>query len=274
MSQNNVSHYENMVVQEAEVIERRPTLVQSVDRALDILECLSSAPDGLPLVGLAHATEINVSTCHHLLATMARRGYIMQDPISRYYLLGNEVLHLQMCRGANLNLLTEARPVLQALNRSTGEAVHLAVMQARELATLVKLESLHAVRVDSGLVGKSNAAHATATGKSILAFLGSDIVNAIIREKGLRAFTERTITDLAALEQELALVRERGYAIDDEEFQPGVYCVGAPIRNYTGEVVASISCSLPVSRLGQQEIVEQTLAAAMRLSDRLAYQEA
>lgn len=259
------------MVKSAASIGRQPTLVRSVDRALDILERLASVPDGLPLVGLAQSLEINTSTCHHLLATMALRGYVMQDPVTRYYLLGNQVFRLQNLRGSNIDLLTEARPILQELNRATGEAVHLAVMQARELVTLAKLESLHAVRVDSGSIGKSDAAHATATGKALLAFMEEETVGQILREKGLHAFTDRTITRVEDLMAELASVREQGYAVDDEEFQPGVYCVGAPVRNYKGHVVASISCSLPTIRFGQMDIPHLTTVAANEISQRLGY---
>lgn len=245
--------------------------IQSVERALDLLETLSEEPDGLSLMELSVRTGLHVSTCHHLLATLFNRGYVIQDPRTKFYMLGNRVLHLQTGRSHHIDLVKEARPILRDLNQDTRETVHLAVLEANDLVTLTKLEALHAVKVDNGFVGKSDAAHATATGKAILAFLSETQVVEIIHAKKMKAFTERTITDPRSLLEELKRVRELGYAIDNEEFQPGVYCVGAPVRNHVGKVVASISCSVPLMRLASARLIEPTRMAADRLSERLGY---
>lgn len=252
--------------------ERRS--IQSVDRALDILEALSQARRGLPLFDLSGRIGLNVSTCHHLLSTLAARGYVVQDARSREYALGNRVFELGEARSRQIDIVGQAMPWLEAINEETGEAVHLAVMQASELVTLVKLDSLHAVKVDSGVVGKSRAAHATATGKAILAFMEEDELAAFIARRGMERFTPRTIGDFEALKRELATVRAEGVAGDVEEFQPGVLCLGAPIRDHAGAVVASLSCSLPLMRAGaaeQERVRGLVLGAAREISRQIGF---
>jgi IclR family acetate operon transcriptional repressor len=238
---------------------------------MDLLETLSAARTGISLMEISAQTGLNISTCHHLLATLANRGYVIQDVRTKHYLLGNRILELQVGRGQQIDLIAEAGEVLRRLNEETREAVHLAVLQGGELFTLAKLDAFHAVKVDTGFIGKSNAAHATATGKAILAYLPAAKVEEINRSKGLARFTERTILEKEQLLEELSRVRQLGYAVDNEEFQPGVFCVGAPVRDHSGEVIASISCSVPLMRVPMVRITEPTCSAAVRLSGRLGY---
>ena len=248
------------------------TLIRSVARALDILEAMSKASGNLPLSRLSKEVGLNVSTCHHIIATLAARGYVTQNADTRAYALGNKVFALSEARARQFDLLEVAMPAVRALNEKTGEAVHLAVIQARELVSVAKLDSLHAVNVDSGFAGKSHAAHATASGKAILAWLPEAEQKAILEAKGMTAFTGHTITDPEKLKEELALVRRHGYAKDMEEFQPGVICIGAAIRNHTGGVIASISASMPKMRAAPEArtaMIVEVKAAALRLSEEL-----
>lgn len=251
---------------------RPAPVIRSVNRALDLLEALSTSAGGVALSELSTQTGLNASTCHHLLATMAARGYVSQNPRNREYLLGNKIFALSDARARQFNLIEVAMPRLKELNAGTGEAVHLAVLQARDLVTVAKLDSLHAVKVDSGFVGTSNAAHATAVGKAILAWLPDNEQNAIIAAKGMERFTANTICDEDALKEHLRLVRRHGFAEDREEFQPGVVCIGAAIRDHTGGVIASLSCSVPTMRAAPDvlaDITEQVKATAQALSQEL-----
>ncbi len=252
--------------------KNKATVIQSVDRAIDLLEELSQAGGNLSLMELSSKTELNPSTCHHLLATLCARGCAIQDHQTKDYSLGNKILELSDARTRQFNLLGSAQPKLKSLNRETGEAVHLAVLQARELVPVMTLESMHAVKVDSGIIGKSNAAHATALGKAILAWLPESEMRAIILLKGMQRFTEKTICDLEVLKNQLRQVRRHGFAVDREEFQPGVICIGAAIRDYTGAVIASLSCSIPTMRATEPAlsgIRVQVMTAATELSEEL-----
>jgi IclR family acetate operon transcriptional repressor len=251
---------------------RTTTTIKSVDRALDLMEALSRATASLTLSELSAETGLNPSTCHHLVATLMARGYVGQNTRTREYALGNKIFELSDARARQFDLIEIAMPALRDLNRATSEAVHLAFIQAHELVTVAQLDSLHAVKVDSGFAGKSNAAHATASGKAILAWLPESEQHAIFEAKGMEAFTEHTITDVEALQAELALVRRHGYAQDREEFQPGVICIGAAIRNHTGGVIASISCSTPTMRAtddGLEALIELVRQTAETLSQEM-----
>ena len=131
--------------------------------------------------------------------------------------------------------------------------MHLAVLQGDAMMTLAKREARHAVRVDTGTLGKTDAPHATATGKAMLAWLPEDEMRRMLAH-GMARFTPNTITELPALIEELRHVRRNGYAIDDEEYQPGVICVGAAIRDHNGAVVGAISASTPTMRATDEHL--------------------
>jgi len=230
--------------------------VQSVERALSLLETLAVAIDGVRLNDLSKALNLNVSTCHHLLSTLMDRGYVAQSGKDRLYFLGNKVLELSGARMRQFNLAETAMADLRALNEQTGETVHLAVLQGDELVTIAVLDSQHAVRVVSGPGGKAEAIHATATGKSILAWLPETEIDRIIDRQGLGRFTDKTITERDALMEDLRLVRRNGFSMDEEEFQPGVICVGGVIRDHAGAVFGSFSCSMPLMRAEKQHLRE------------------
>jgi IclR family acetate operon transcriptional repressor len=247
-------------------------LVKSVERALGLLELLAASDGKLRLNTIAQRMGLNVSTCHHLLSTLVEHGYVghAQD---RTYFLGNKILELSGSHIGQFNLVEAAMTSLRALNEKTGETIHLAALQGDEMVTLTILESHHPVRVISGPGGKSEALHATATGKAILAWLPEREVSRILDRRGMGSFTEATITDRDALIEELRLVRRNGYAIDLEEFQAGVVCVGAAIRDQAGAVVGAFSCSMPGMRATDeylQDIRADVVAAAAAISAALA----
>ena len=242
--------------------------IQSVDRALSLLLAIAELGGETTLSTLAARTGLNISTCHHLLATLTQRGFVAKSIGRRGYTLGARILYLsQAC--LQVELPRRAQRFIDRINQETGETVHLAVMQGDELVTIIKREARHAVRVDTGTLGKSNAAHATSTGKAILAWLPEGEIARIIAVQGMRGFTPNTITDYAALIEELRLVRRHGFAMDREEFQPGVVCVGAAIRDHSGAVVGSVSASAPTMRADESHLTlmrEQVVSAARELS--------
>jgi IclR family acetate operon transcriptional repressor len=242
--------------------------VQSVERALSLLDALSTAPGGVSLTELAGRSNLNISTCHHLLATMQKRGYVAKVPGRRTYALGARVLQLGQAFLRQVDLPQRAQPVLAELNAATGETVHLAVLQGDAVVTVAKLEGRHAVRVDTDAVGSSEAAHATATGKAMLAWLPEEQIRRILAANGMRSYTPNTITDAETLIEELRHVRRNGYALDREEFQPGVVCVGSAVRDHAGAVIGSISASAPRFRadenaLGQMRDAVMAAVAAL-----------
>lgn len=246
--------------------------IQSIERALDLLDILADADGELALGEIASKSGLNSSTCHHLLATLVKRGYVGRNRRTRAYFLGGRITELSNRRLKQFNLIDIATPELKRLADETGESVHLAVMQGYALVTLVKLDSRLPIRVGSDEIGKANAAHATATGKAILAWLPETEIGRILSANGMTRFTECTIVTVQALLEELRLVRRNGYALDNEEFQPGVVCFGAAIRDHAGAVIGSISCSMPQMRAkarSREQIKTAVRVCAAAISERL-----
>ncbi|HMF21837.1 MAG TPA: IclR family transcriptional regulator [Pseudolabrys sp.] len=237
--------------------------IQSVDRALLLLETIADAGGEATLTDLASRTGLNISTCHHLLATLIQRGFATKVP-GRLYALGARIIYLgHAC--LQVDLPRRAQPYLEAINQATGETVHLAALQGDNIVTLSVREARHAVRVDTGRIGKMEAPHATSVGKAILAWLPEEEIKRILAG-GMKRFTDRTITDLPTLLESLRLVRRNGYAIDREEFLPGVLCVGAAIRDQAGTVIGAISASTPTMRANDEHIalMRQEITTAAR----------
>jgi IclR family acetate operon transcriptional repressor len=250
--------------------------VQSVDRALTLLEGLARSGGGVPLTELAARAGLNISTCHHLLATLIKWGYVAKAP-GRRYALGARGLHLGQAFLKQVDLPRRAQPFVERLNEETGESVHLAVLQGDSIITLMKRDGRHAVRVDTGAVGGSDAAHATATGKAMLAWLPEHEIRRILALTRMTAFTPNTITDPDVLIEQLRLVRRNGHAMDREEFQPGVVCIGAAIRDHLGAVVGAISASTPTLRGSDEHLTrvrEAVMVAARELSTEFGAQAA
>jgi len=246
--------------------------IQSIDRALDILDILAAADGERPLGEVAGKAGLNSSTCHHLLATLVKRGYVGRNPRTRCYFLGARITELSDRRLKQFSLIELAMPELRQLNETTGESVHLAALQGDTIVTLTKLDSRHPVRVGVEEGGKTYAAHATAVGKAILAWLPETEMTRITASNGLSRFTPNTVGSLPELIEELRLVRRNGYAVDDQEFQPGVVCVGAAIRDHAGAVIGALSCSMPAMRArGKplEKVKEAVRLCAAAVSERL-----
>jgi IclR family acetate operon transcriptional repressor len=238
--------------------------IQSVDRAIRLLEAIAEAGGESTLTELSQRTQLNISTCHHLLSTLVNRGYVAKVPVRRSYALGARILYLSNAC-LTVDLPARAAPFIAQINEKTGETVHLALLQGDAMMKVAKRESRHAVRVDTGTLGKTDAPHATATGKAMLAWLPEDDMRRVLAH-GMARFTPKTITEWPALLEALRHVRRDGYAVDDEEYQPGVICVGAAIRDHKGAVVGAISASTPTMRASDAHLalVREEIVSAVR----------
>ncbi|HZR71943.1 IclR family transcriptional regulator [Bradyrhizobium sp.] len=243
--------------------------IQALDRAFLILDVMADAGGEAKLTEIAASAGLNVSTCHHLISTLHNWGYVARGINSRSYVLGSRILHLSAACLRQVDLPRRAQSFVDRLNDQTREAVQLAIMQDTNLVHILRREARHAVRVEAGFGGNANAAHATATGKAILAWLPPTELDRIVADKGLTAFTPNTITDLDELKEHLRLVRRNGYALDREEFRPGVICLGAAIRDHAGAVVGSISVSSPAFR-STPEYIEQMKVHLIAAADELS----
>ena len=247
-------------------------LIQSVDRALLLMETLAGQDKPVLLSELARAADLNVSTCHHLLATLVARGYVLHAGRGRGYTLGSKLRELSDMTNRELDLLDFVQADLQRLNVDLRESVQMAVMRGTSLITQIRYGSMMPTHIEPDEVKKMRAAHATATGKAILAWLPEAEMARVVSENGLSAFTENTITTISGLIEELRLVRRSGFAIDEEELQENVICYGAALRDGSGRVIGSISCSIPKNRATsdyRSHIARSVVRCAQELSNRL-----
>ncbi|MBA3439797.1 MAG: IclR family transcriptional regulator [Pyrinomonadaceae bacterium] len=250
--------------------------VQVLDRALGILDVLSSEGSELAPAELSKRLDLHKSTTHRLLMVLERHRLIEKSLQTGKYRLGLKLFELGSKAVAQLDLSEQAHTYLERLVRETGETAHLCIVDAGETLSLTNVESTRTIRTPV-TVGRRTPVHCTAVGKAVLAFMDEYELKALIKKQGLKACTPNTITTLAGLKAELQLVRKRGYAVDNEEIEEELKCIGAPVRNYSGKVIAAISIAGPAYRLPDDKIpvvARSVVEAANELSLELGYQTA
>jgi DNA-binding IclR family transcriptional regulator len=235
------------------------TQAKSARRALDLLEALSACREGLGFVELAQRVKVPKSSLHELLAVLTARSYLAVDPETRRYTLGVRVWELGQAYVRYRELVNEARPEMERIVQALNETVQLSVLDGVDNVYLAKVDCTHPIRLQSE-VGKRLPAHATGVGKALLAALSEDERRARLGRRALPRFTGSTITDRARLERELAATRERGFAVDNQEYTPNLQCLAVTIRDHTDRVVASISAAIPLMRAAPSQF-----ALALRL---------
>jgi DNA-binding IclR family transcriptional regulator len=227
-----------------------PVEIQSVTRALRILDTLAQFPDGLGVVEIARQVGLNVSTTHHLVNTLCASHYAGRVDGGAYR-LGHAVPRLY---GAYLvTQQPEARliDVLNQLVSATRETGYLVVWQEDDVVIQAIAEGSHQLRVGSLGVGYRGHAHARAAAKALLAYLSPARLDAYLDAHPLDRLTPHTICDKAALKTHLRQIARQGYSTDREEFSIGIGCVAAPIFSASGQAVAALSMSAPEWRLSE-----------------------
>ena len=242
-------------------------MIPNVDRAFKILELLSETPQGLRFADVCDLLSIAKSSAFVLLENLEMKGYIEKTADGRYratlrmFQLGSRVLN-------QMDIRSVALPHMIALRDETGFQVHLAMLDGPDVVYLEKVESSSFVKFDT-YVGKRAPVHLTAVGKAIAAFLPEERLDEIIAARGLGGGTEKAVTTPKEFKEALKTVRELGYSVDDEEEVLGVRCIGAPVRDHTDTVIASISIigmhrEMPTTRF--PELSAKVIRAAQRIS--------
>ena len=230
--------------------------VQSVERTFMILETLSETPSGLPLMELSQKVGLHKSTVHRLLASLSSLGYVTRDPESGHYKLTLRFFELGSRIVNDMDLLTLARPHLDQLSQLTQEAVHLVVQDGTDIVYIYKVDTNNNTIRLSSRVGLRSPMYCTAVGKSILSTLPREEVEKIWQNTQVKAFTPNTIVELPALLEQLEQVRRDGYAMDNEENELGVRCIGAPLLGLGGKAIGAVSVSAPLSRMDDQRVAQ------------------
>jgi len=231
--------------------------VPALEKAMFVLEGLASSRDGLSLSELTRNLSLPKSSTYGLLVTLERLGYLHRNESTGRYMFGMRLFTLANMAMNGLELRKEASPHLRKLTKKTRLTVHMAIQEQNEAVIIEKIESPYTPRVGTW-VGKRMGIHCTAAGKALISDWSDEDIERLINH-GLPRYNENTIVSARKLKAQLAQVRQLGYSVDDEEETIGSRCIGAPIRNHDGRVVAAVSVAGY-----KQQIYHETLDALTR----------
>ena len=248
-------------------------LVGSVQRAVDILNLFEAGCPELGTTEIAQALGLHKSTVSSLVATLAANGYLDQNSSTRKYFLGLRLLERSSVLLGQMDIRRVAHPILDQLRHWRGESVNMAIRDGDVVVYIDQLPSIHVTAMREE-IGKRAPLHTTALGKALIAWLPPAELQTIAKRCDLARRTPRTITSYDEFLTELERTRDRGYALDDEEHEPGGRCIGAPIFDHTGRPIAAVSQSTPLARIPMDQVpvvAEMVRDAAKSISLHLGY---
>lgn len=255
--------------------KRRPKLIASVQRAVDILNLFNHTQVELGTTDIARQLDIAKSTISGLVQTLEWNGLLEKNPSTRKYRLGYKLAEYAGILLNQTDLRQLASPQLKELLSWCNESVNLAVLDKAYVVYIERLNGTNLLSMRSE-IGKREPVHSTALGKAILAFTPPGEAHDLLQNIQLIPRTPKTIVEPQALLEEIARTRQRGYALDDEENEIGGRCVAAPILDHRGKPVAAVSVSAPVQRFPHEKVPEyghKVIDAAQAVSRRLGYLE-
>jgi DNA-binding IclR family transcriptional regulator len=247
--------------------------VPALQRGLAILERIANSRRGLTFAQLARFFDFPKSSVHTLVLTLEREGYLQRDDATGRYMTGRKLVHIAGMTLDGLVVRERAAPLLRTLVADTGMTAHLAVLDRHEVTVVAKVDRPGVHRIATW-VGKRMDVHCTSLGKCLVAYLPDEQVDRLISDRGLLRHNEHTIVSPERLKQELARTRALGYAVDDEEEELGGRCVGAPVWDRDGRVVAAVSVAGGTDQINADTlatIAAQVMAAALAISKELGY---
>jgi DNA-binding IclR family transcriptional regulator len=247
--------------------------VPALVRGLAILERIAKSRRGLTFAQLTRHFDFPKSSVHTLLLTFEREGYLRRDTDTGRYMAGAKLVNIASMTVDSIVLQEKAAPLLHALAAETGMTAHLAILDRDEVALVAKVDRPGRHRVATW-IGKRVDVHCTSLGKSLIAYFPDEDVDRLIGDRGLLRHNENTIVSPQRLKEELARTRALGYAMDDEEEEIGVRCIGAPVRNWDGHVVAAVSVTGSTSRINAEtleQIAGQVKQTALGISRQLGF---
>jgi DNA-binding IclR family transcriptional regulator len=233
----------------------------TVAKALEVLDRVAAFGRPVRFSELLPGSPFPKPTLYRLVQGLTRQGMLAYDPERGTYALGVRLVRLAHAAWRQSSLAPLARPHLDALSREVGETVHLAQLDHAQVLYVDKRNAREPIEMFSQ-AGKVGPAYCTGVGKAMLAWLPEAELAAALKQQSFHRFTPSTLTDAAALRAELAATRERGYALDREEHEPGIICVAAPVLTAAGRVLGAVSVTGSTQRT--------TLAALERLAPRVA----
>lgn len=248
--------------------------VQSINRAFQILEALMDHQKGLRIAELVEILHLNKSTIHRILQTLDARGYIDKDERTKSYRLGMKVMALSSHYLNGLELKTVALPFLERLQQQTKVFVHLGILDGNEIVYLEKIGPYTHFSMYSQ-IGKRAPLYSTALGKAVFSNLDKGHRAEILKKITYEPITEHTVRNEVEFLEEIAITKQRGYAIDEQENELEMRCVAVPIFDFTGRVIAAVSASGYVNSFPQEKILQfgnYVTECAKSISMQMGYQ--
>lgn len=236
--------------------------IQSVDRALDVLEILASK-GGKTLSEIAAALGQSPATIYRVLSTLQAREIVETDPIAQVWNIGPAAFQIGYAFLRRSSVVERSRPVMRDLMAKTGETANLGIEKSDMVMFVSQVETHETIRAFFP-PGTQSPMHSSGIGKALLAYYSDDRIKRYLKNHSLEKFTDKSITDPAKLLQELEKIRAQGFAFDDEEKTHGMRCIAAPILNFFGEAVAGISVSGPTHRMTLDHV--ETVSQAVKLA--------
>ncbi len=245
--------------------------IQVIDRAAGLLDAIARYSEPVSLKVLSAETGLHASTAHRILASLIDNRFVEKDAGGRYR-LGLRLLQLGVRLHSNIDLRSVARPVMEALRDRLGESVNLTIREGDEVVYIDKVTPNRMMHVQQ-LVGSRAPLHVTAVGKLMLGAAGLEAIRGYAQRTNLPAYTRNTITSLPRLLEECTSAVAQGYALDDEEAEIDVGCIGVLLYDGTGNVAAGLSVSAPIERR-RKAWVADVLQAGRTISAQLGHQAA
>ena len=274
-------HFHSCILLEIKMKTLRPSsvnqvpyfIIKSTEKAFRILEILCAEGE-MGISQLSKKTDLKKSNVHRLLATLTHLGYVGKEPATSLYFPTLKVFEIGSAILNRIELQPIVRPFLQELANKFHETINLAVLDRWEVICIEKVESSESLKTDIK-IGTRVPAYCTASGKVLLANLTEPQILNFLKLQKLVPLTKNTITSSEQLEKALTQIQAQGYVIDDEEFSEGIRCIAAPIKNFRGKVIASISIAVPSVRMTYDklgQLKEPILNTAKEISKKLGYQ--
>lgn len=246
--------------------------IQVIDRVFDILELLSQKEDGMGVTEIGRCLDLNKTTVHRIVNGILKRGYVEKTERGQYR-LGLKFIALCSHRLNSIELTTEARPYLLALTNLYGQCTHLAILDKNEAVYIDKVEVERNLRMYSE-IGRRVPVYCSALGKCLLFDKSAAEMIAVLESSPYVKRTEKTKNDTNELLEEITQSARRGWSIDNEENEKGICCIAAPVRDYSGKIIAAISISGPISVFSQEKIKEiaaKVMESASAISKQIGY---
>jgi DNA-binding IclR family transcriptional regulator len=251
-------------------------LINSILRASNVLRCFLGEKSHFKISEIARQLKLDRSTTYRILLSLEKCGLVEKDQKTGEYSLGLSTFEIGNTYLRRMDFIKISKPIMTELSLKVQETIHLAVISDTEIVYVDKVDSPRTLGVMSK-IGQRAPVYCTALGKVLLAFQPENEQSRIIRKIRLTPLTPRTITSKEKLVEELKAIRKQGYSLDHREIEGEVECIGAPIRDHLGNVIAALSISGPQKKIGtpqERQFVSSVVKATALISSKLGYMEA